>query len=481
MEIENFKDFKLSREILEALKMLGYNKPSKVQQKVLPLALNEEDIIVKSQTGSGKTAAFGIPLCEKVELEERSPQALILTPTRELALQVKEEISNIGRLKRIRVAAVFGKQPMDAQARELRQRVHVVVGTPGRTFDHIEKGNLDINKIKYLVIDEADKMLNMGFIDQVEVIIKKLSANRVTMLFSATIDDKIEELCRKYMVNPQKVEINPERMTTEIIEQVYYEVDENEKFRLLNDIIYTERPDSCIIFCSTKETVDNVVYKMKNKNYSCEKLHGGMEQKDRLDIMQSFKRGKFQFLVATDLAARGIHIEDITHVINYDTPVETDSYVHRIGRTGRAGTKGKALTFVSPKEVRLLNEIEEYIGYKIVKGQLPTEKEIEEGRKIFREKSKNRPNLKSDKSAKLSKDITKLHINAGKKKKIRPGDIVGAVTSIEGISAEDVGIIDVQPNFTYVDILNKKGGKVLKELQNTSIKGKKVRVERAEK
>lgn len=481
MEIENFKDFKLSREILEALKMLGYDRPSKVQQKVLPLALNEEDIIVKSQTGSGKTAAFGIPLCEKVELEERSPQALILTPTRELALQVKEEISNIGRLKRIRAAAVFGKQPMDAQARELRQRVHVVVGTPGRTFDHIEKGNLDINKIKYLVIDEADKMLNMGFIDQVEVIIKKLSANRITMLFSATIDDKIEELCRRYMVNPQKIEINPERMTTERIEQVYYEVDENEKFRLLNDIIYTERPDSCMIFCSTKETVDNVVHKMKNKNYSCEKLHGGMEQKDRLDIMQSFKRGKFQFLVATDLAARGIHIEDITHVINYDTPVETDSYVHRIGRTGRAGAKGKALTFVSPKEVRLLNEIEEYIGYKIAKGKLPTEKEVEEGRKIFREKSKNRPSLKSDKSAKLSKDITKLHINAGKKKKIRPGDIVGAVTSIEGISAEDVGIIDVQPNFTYVDILNKKGGKVLKELQNTSIKGKKVRVERAEK
>jgi len=481
METKEFKKFKLSKEILEALEVLGYSKPSEVQEEVLPLVLNNEDIIVKSETGSGKTAAFGIPLCENIEIEERSPQALILTPTRELALQIKEEISNIGRLKRIRVSAIFGKQPMDMQVRELKQRVHVVVGTPGRTFDHIEKGSLDISKIKYLVIDEADKMLNMGFIDQVEVIVKKLPTNRVTMLFSATIDDKIKELCEKHMTNPKMIEINSKSNASERIEQVYYEVDESEKFKILNNIIYTERPESCIIFCGTKEVVDDVEYRMRKKGYSCHKLHGGMEQKDRLDIMQRFKRGEFKFLVATDLAARGIHIENITHVINYDTPVETDSYVHRIGRTGRAGTKGKALTFVSPKEVRLLNEIEKYIGYKIARGKFPTEEEVEEGKKLFKDKSKTKPKLKSDKSARLSKDITKLHINAGKKKKIRPGDIVGAVTSIEGISADDVGIIDVQPNFTYVDILNKKGGKVLKELQNVSIKGKKVKVERAEK
>lgn len=481
MERQNFRDFDLSKEIIQALEMLGYNRPSEVQEKVLPLVLNKEDIIVKSQTGSGKTAAFGIPLCEKLELEERSPQALILTPTRELALQIKEEIFNIGRLKRIRASAVFGKQPMDAQVRELKQRVHIVVGTPGRTFDHIEKGSLNIEKIEYLIIDEADKMLNMGFIEQVEDIIKKLPKNRVTMLFSATLGEEIENLCKKYMINPKKIEIVSKSSTMDRIEQGYYEASEDKKFSLLNKVIYIERPDSCVIFCDTKETVDNTTNKMKSKGYFCEKLHGGMEQKDRLEIMQKFRRGEFQFLIATDLAARGIDIEGITHVINYEVPVEKDSYVHRIGRTGRAGAKGKAITFVSPREMRLLNDIEEYIGYKISKLEYPTEEEVLEGRKLFKEKSKNKPKLKGDKGARLNKDITKIHINVGKKKKIRPGDIVGAITSIEGISGEDIGIIDVQPNFTYVDILNKKGGKVLRELQNTSIKGKKVKIERAEK
>ncbi|OOB76420.1 RNA helicase [Clostridium haemolyticum] len=475
----NFKEFNLSNEILKTIKMLGYKSPTEVQEKVIPIALKDKDIIVKSQTGSGKTASFGIPVCEKVLLENKKPQVLILTPTRELAVQIKEDISNIGRFKKIKCVAVYGKEPVSIQKNQLKQRVHIVVGTPGRTFDHIEKGNMELSDIRYLIIDEADKMLNMGFIDQVEDVIKRLPKDRVTMLFSATLEEKIEKLCVKYMNNPEKIEISKKNITTDIIEQEYYEVESDRKFSILNKIIYTERPDSCIIFCNTKAEVGSIAIKMKNKGFDTKALHGGMEQKDRLEVIQEFKRGRFPFLVATDVAARGIDIEEITHVINYEVPAEKESYVHRIGRTGRAGHKGKSITLVSEYEYRRFKSIEEYIGYSVPKKEIPSEEEVQEGRKLFREKNKVRPKLKKDKSHEINKKITKIHINAGKKKKIRPGDIVGAINNIPGLTSEDIGIIDVQDAFSYVDIFGDKGKVVLKSLD--SIKGKKVRVQIAKK
>lgn len=475
----NFKEFNLSNEILKTIKMLGYKSPTEVQEKVIPIALKDKDIIVKSQTGSGKTASFGIPVCEKVLLENKKPQVLILTPTRELAVQIKEDISNIGRFKKIKCVAVYGKEPVSIQKNQLKQRVHIVVGTPGRTFDHIEKGNMELSDIRYLIIDEADKMLNMGFIDQVEDVIKRLPKDRVTMLFSATLEEKIEKLCVKYMNNPEKIEISKKNITTDIIEQEYYEVESDRKFSILNKIIYTERPDSCIIFCNTKAEVGSIAIKMKNKGFDTKSLHGGMEQKDRLEVIQEFKRGRFPFLVATDVAARGIDIEEITHVINYEVPAEKESYVHRIGRTGRAGHKGKSITLVSEYEYRRFKSIEEYIGYSVPKKEIPSEEEVQEGRKLFREKNKVRPKLKKDKSHEINKKITKIHINAGKKKKIRPGDIVGAINNIPGLTSEDIGIIDVQDAFSYVDIFGDKGKVVLKSLD--SIKGKKVRVQIAKK
>ncbi|KAJ50134.1 superfamily II DNA/RNA helicase [Clostridium tetanomorphum] len=479
MEQLNFKSFHLSQEILKALKKLEYKKPSEVQEKVIPLALKGKDIIVKSETGSGKTAAFAIPICERIELERKEPQALVLTPTRELAVQIKDDISNIGIFKRIRCAVVFGKQPMSIQVRELKQRIHIVVGTPGRILDHINRQNVNLTKIKYLIIDEADEMLNMGFIEQVKAVVEALPNNRITMLFSATMPEAIEKLCSKYMNDPIKIEVNPEKLTTENIKQFYYEVEEDEKFSLLNNIIYTERPQSCILFCSMKERVDNLLKKMQSKGYSCNALHGGMEQKDRLDTMENFKRGEFRFLIATDVAARGIHIEDITHVINYDVPLEKESYIHRIGRTGRAGNKGIAITFVSSREIKFFKIVEDYIGYKIPKGEIPSEDMIQKGKIIFQKESKVKLKPKVDNKNKLSEDITKLYISAGKKKKIRPGDIVGTIISIEGININDIGIIDIQDNISYVDILNKKGNIVLKGLQTKTIKGKKVRIERA--
>lgn len=477
----DFRDFNISEEISEALAKLGYEEPTKVQRKVVPEALRGRDIIVKSKTGSGKTASFGIPICEKVEVEKGNPQVLVLTPTRELCIQVKEDISNIGRLKKIRAAAVFGKQPFATQARELKQRTHVVVGTPGRTLDHIERGTLLLDEINYFVIDEGDEMLNMGFIDQVESIINKLPKNRVTMLFSATIPEELEKLCKEYMKNPMTIEVTPEEVTEGNIEHILYEVQDRYKDKVLNKIIITENPDSCIVFCRTKENVDNVYNGLKNKDYPCGKIHGGMMQEERLEGMKRFKRGEFIYLVATDVAARGIDVEEVTHIINYDLPMEKESYVHRTGRTARAGKKGKAITFVTPHEEKFLKDIEEYIGFSIPKGEEPREQEVESAREAFLEKIKATPKLKKDKSKELNKDIMKIYINAGKKKKIRPGDIVGGITSIPGITADNIGIIDIQDNISYIDILEGKGKVVLEGLKFVTIKGKVLKAEKARK
>lgn len=481
MENTSFKSLGISEDILEALLKLGYKNPSEVQQKVIPIAIKNKDIIVKSKTGSGKTAAFGIPICENIDLEEKKPQALILTPTRELCVQVKEDIKNIGRFKRIKCSAIFGKQPFKAQALELKQRTHVVVGTPGRTMDHIERGTIDLDKIKYFIVDEGDEMFNMGFIDQVESIMRKLPKKRVNMLFSATIPEKIEKLCEKYMKFPVMIEVNPEEITEEKIEHIYYEVEEKNKFELLNKILITENPDSAIIFCRTQENVNSVAKLMKNKKYPCKALHGGMMQDKRIDIMERFKKGEFMFLVATDLAARGIDVENVTHIINYDIPMEKENYVHRTGRTGRAGRQGRAISLVTPYEDRFFEQIEEYIGFKIKLGDEITKESVENAEEAFIEKIKAMPKIKKQKSDELNKGITKIYLSAGKKKKIRPGDIVGGITSIAGVNPEDVGIIDIQEVCSYVDILNGKGKLVLEGLKSTTIKGKKLRAERAVK
>lgn len=477
----SFNDYKLREEIVKALTLMGYERPTEVQSKVIDKALKGKDLIVQSQTGSGKTAAYAIPICDGVDIEERWPQGLILVPTRELAVQVKEDITNIGRFKRIRCAAVFGKQPMSLQVQELKQRVHIVAGTPGRVMDHINRGTLRLEKLKYLVIDEADKMLNMGFIEQVGEIIDALPKERTTMLFSATMAEEIERLCKKYLNTAEKIEITPETLISERVELELYQVEREEKLELLKRILYVENPDSCIVFCSTKENVDTLNKRMKEEKIYTRALHGGMEQKDRLELMRLFKRGEFRILIATDVAARGIDVSDLDLIINYDVPVENESYVHRIGRTARAGKSGKAVTFAASYEKKYLDSIEDYIGYEIPRAEPPSKEKAVEARKAFMKKEGEAPRLKTDKGELLNKEVTKLYLNAGKKKKMRPGDIVGAITAIEGVTGEDIGIIDVQDNVSYVDILNGKGDKVLKALQKTKIKGKEVKVQRARK
>ena len=478
---ESFKDYQLSNEIVNALDSLEYVNPTAVQSKVIPLVLEKMDLVVKSQTGSGKTASYGIPICELIDWKENKPQALILTPTRELAVQVKEDFINIGRFKRIKATAVYGKQPFAIQKTELKQKTHVVVGTPGRVLDHIERGTLALDRINYLVIDEADEMLNMGFIEQVEAVIKELPRKRVTMLFSATLPEEVKNLSLNYMKTPIDIEIKATGLTTDKIDHSLFEVADDDKFSMLKDVTIVENPDSCIIFCRTKDRVDTVCDQLEDLDYSCDKIHGGMIQEDRLDVMNDFRRGEFRYLIATDVAARGIDIDNITHVINYDLPLEKESYVHRTGRTGRAGQKGKAITFVTPFEDRFLSEIEEYIGFEIPKMVAPSKEEVLDKKPAFDAKMDVEPTIKQAKSEKLNKQIMKLYFNGGKKKKLRAVDFVGTIAKIDGVTVEDIGIITILDTVSYVEILNDKGPIVLKKMKNTTIKGKQLKVHEANK
>ncbi len=481
MSEKSFQEYQLSEEITRALALLKYKTPTEVQRKVLPLAMEDKDLAVKSQTGSGKTAAFGIPLCEKIDWEEKKPQALILTPTRELAVQVSEDLTNIGRFKRIKAISVYGKEEIAKQKAELKQKTHVVVGTPGRVMDHIERENLVLDELKYLVIDEADEMLNMGFIKKVEEIIKALPSERVTMVFSATMPKDVEKLCHKYMKNPEHIEIEAAGITTDTIEHRLIKVKEDDKLSLLKDVTVVENPDSCIIFCRTKEHVETVFAELEDANYSVEKLHGGLEQDARFAVMEGFKSGNFRYLVATDVAARGIDIEKISLVINYDVPLEKESYVHRTGRTGRAGNEGKAVTFATSKETKYLNAIENYIGFKILEIDAPIQEVISDRQAAFDEKKGGRRVVHNNKTARVNKDIMKLHFNGGKKKKIRAVDFVGTLTNIPGVTADDIGIITIQDNLSYVDILNGKGSLVLQAMQDKTVKGKNLKVSKAKK
>ncbi|MDE5414537.1 DEAD/DEAH box helicase [Alkalihalobacterium chitinilyticum] len=476
MSHNNFQNYKLSTDITRALSSLEYNLPTEVQRKVIPIALKKCDLVVKSQTGSGKTAAFSIPICELIDWEENKPQALVLTPTRELAVQVTEDMTNIGRYKRIKANAIYGKQSFARQKLELKQKNHVVVGTPGRVLDHIQKGTLSLERLNFLVVDEADEMLNMGFIDQVEAIITELPTARVTMLFSATLPPDIESLCRKYMKDPVHIEIQATGLTTEKIDHFLFEVTEEDKLAVLRDLTIVENPDSCIIFGSTQNQVDDLYKDLRRYGYSCERIHGGMTQEDRFSVMNDFKKGRFRYLIATNVAARGIDIDNITHVINYDLPLEKESYVHRTGRTGRAGKTGKAFTLLTPGEQKDLEVIEAYIGFEITKLSVPSKEEVARKRVAFERKNKDQPTFKKDKSANLNKGIMKLYFNGGKKKKIRAVDLVGTISKIPGVTADDIGVITIQETSSFVDILNGKGPIVLRAMKNTTIKGKQLKV-----
>ena len=479
MDIGSFHNYMLSEDIVKALSGLEYNIPTEVQDRVIPFALEKNDLIVKARTGSGKTAAYAIPICESVEWLENKPQALILVPTRELAVQIKEDFTNIGRFKRVKASAIYGRHQFSIEKAELKQKTHVVVGTPGRVMDHIKKGTLTLSKIDYLVIDEADRMFDMGFTCQVEAIMEELPEERMTMLFSATMSDEVKNISSNYMRNPVNIDVGEADIMTTDTNHFLYVTKDEDKFGLLTDVMIIENPDSCIIFCSTKDRVDMVCDRLEDLGYPCNKLHGGMEQKERLSAMMRFKRGEYRYLIATDVAARGIDIENISLVINYDIPLDKENYVHRTGRTGRAGRKGKALSFVVPVQTRYLHDIEELIGFKIQEIPKPDKEEVSIQKPSFDEKINMSPRIKKMKGDQLNKEIMKLRFGGGKKKKLRATNFVGVISNLEGVEAEDIGIIAIQDTLTYVEILNGKGPLVLQAMQNTRINGKLLKVTKA--
>ena len=464
-------EFNISEDVVKALDIMGYKAPMAVQEEVIKEIQAGNDLIVQSKTGSGKTAAFGIPVVDSIDREENAPQVLVLTPTRELAVQVCEELADIGKYKKIRCVPIYGKQPIHIQLRQLKQRVHVIVGTPGRLIDMIRRKNLDLSAIKYLIIDEADEMLNRGFIDEVENIIKRVPNDRTTLLFSATIPDRIELICNAYMKDPKRIEVASEETPIEEIKQSYMEVADDWKFMRLKEIIETRNPYSCMIFCNTRAKVDSLIEKLKIGHYSCAPLHGAMPQNLRLKSISDFKEGQVQYLVATDLAARGIHIDKLDLVINFNVPNEHENYVHRIGRTGRAGEKGEAITFVNVHDMAQWRVIQKYIGYQVPKVKAGP---ITQG--LGQSGKSNKPEFTPRTKVKKHKDITRLRINGGKKKKFRAGDIMGALSNLPSINSEDIGIIDIQATCSYIEIHNNKGEQAFKELSESKIKGKAINV-----
>jgi ATP-dependent RNA helicase DeaD len=376
-KLETFEELGLSEESLKAIKKKGFEEPSPIQKKTIPALLKgTHDIIGQAQTGTGKTAAFGLPLIEMLEPKAGYVQALILTPTRELAIQVSEEINSLKGRKKLNITPIYGGQSMELQLKRLKQGVDIVVGTPGRIIDHLNRKSLNIDKISFLILDEADEMLNMGFIDDMEEIMKKANPDKRMLLFSATMPYEIKKISKKYMKDLEHIAVEKEQLTTDLTDQIYFEVKEEDKFEALCRIRDVESEFYGIVFCRTKVDVDRVTNKLIDRGYNAEALHGDISQYQRERILNKFKKKQLNILVATDVAARGIDVQDLTHVINYTLPQDSESYVHRIGRTGRAGKEGTAITFVTPEEYRKLVYIKRVTKSDIRKEKLPGIKQL---------------------------------------------------------------------------------------------------------
>ncbi len=472
MTIKTFAQFGLQEEILQAIDLLHYKQPTQVQSMLIDAMLHGKDVAVQSQTGSGKTAAFAIPICEMLDWNENRPQALILAPTRELAIQIKEDVFNIGRFKRVKVAVVYGKSPITAQIKELKQKTHVVVGTPGRVMDHLEKGTLDLSALRFLIIDEADEMLNLGFMPQMNQILQSVPKKRQTILLSATIPAQLQDMLTQYSPKAHRIVIEDQDRVSDRIEQFKLDVTAASKLKMLKDILTVENPDSCIIFANQKATVDLIRKELADLGYPVFKLHGGLEQDDRIEVINQFKNGQFRYLVATDVAARGLDIEAVSLIVNFDIPLETELYVHRIGRTGRFDQLGKAITFVTGNQHRHLLAVEAFIGRSLSPYMAPSPEVLNAAKPKFSRTVNSLPKSKGHKNSDLNDGIQRLQIKAGKLVKIRTVDIVGAICGLENIESQDIGVIHVGDLLTTVDILNAKGQQVFDLLQTKSIKGK---------
>ena len=532
MEHLRFEDMNISNEICRAVLDMGFEEATPIQSQAIPVILEGKDIIGQSQTGTGKTAAFGIPLLERINPEDRRLQALILCPTRELAIQVSEEFRKLLKYKdNIRVLPIYGGQPIDRQIAALRKGTQVVIGTPGRVMDHMRRRTIKAETVQMMVLDEADEMLDMGFREDVETILVKIPEEHQTLLFSATLSPEILDITKRFQKNPEFIKIVRKELTVPNIEQYYFDVKEKTKLDALCRIIDVYDPKLAMVFCNTKKRVDDLVEMLQGRGYFAEGLHGDLKQAQRDKVMQKFRNGTIEILVATDVAARGIDVDDIDVVFNYDVPQDEEYYVHRIGRTGRAGKAGKAFTFCVGKEIYKLRDIMRYTKTKIQQQKLPTLSDVEEMKtNIYLEKIKGiieeghltkyihlvdrlmeEDYTSIDIAAALLKDhlsdvnaddidalddinlggtelyggegekMVRLFINAGKKSKIRAKDIVGAIANEAGIPGKTLGEIAIFDEYTFVDVPNEFVRDILHGMKHAKIKGKRVHIEIAKK
>ncbi|MEH7331440.1 DEAD/DEAH box helicase [Neobacillus drentensis] len=374
-----FQELGLSQATLKAVLKMGFEEATPIQAETIPLSLENKDLIGQAQTGTGKTAAFGIPLVEKVDTSIEAIQGIIIAPTRELAIQVSEELYKIGSGKRVRVLPIYGGQDIGRQIRSLKKAPHIIVGTPGRVLDHINRKTMRLDTVNTVILDEADEMLNMGFIEDIESILASTPTERQTLLFSATMPGPIQRMAEKFMKDPQIVRVKTKEMTVPLIEQYYLETQEKNKFDVLTRLLDIQSPELAIVFGRTKRRVDELSEALNLRGYTAEGIHGDLSQAKRLQVLRKFKEGTIDVLVATDVAARGLDISGVTHVYNFDIPQDPESYVHRIGRTGRAGKTGVAMTFITPREKSYLAVVEKTTKRKMERMKAPTLDEALEG------------------------------------------------------------------------------------------------------
>jgi len=518
----NFEQFGISDDTKRAIKEMGFEAPSPIQEKIIPEILNKHDVIGQAQTGTGKTAAFGIPLLEHIT-EGKHVQSLILTPTRELAIQVAGEIQKLSKFKHVQTLPVYGGQSIGHQIQSLKRGVEIVVGTPGRILDHLNRGTLKLNKVHTLILDEADEMLDMGFVEDIEKILKQVNSERQTMLFSATMPPPIRKLSSKYMNQPKHITISKGDVTAPSINQVYYKVLEKNKLDSLCRVIDSETIHLSIVFCRTKKGVAELTEALQARGYRADGLHGDLTQSQRDLVMKKFRESSVEFLIATDVAARGIDVQNVSHVINFDIPQDPESYVHRIGRTGRAGKDGIALTLVTPREMKHLRSIEYEIKMKIPSRNLPSVEEVVEkqqhvwkgqiidliendqeevslydslvadlldqysAEKVVTSLMKlafySRDDLNDDGydfgETGAQKGMTRFFINVGRNVELTPKKLVDEVARLVGVNENSVGRIDIFENFTFLEVSEDVAPFVYEGLKHNRVSGARINLEPA--
>ena len=529
-----FEELDLSANIKKALAEAGYITATGIQAKTIPLVLEGKDLIGQSQTGTGKTASFGLPIINKIDKNARGIQAIVLCPTRELSLQVAQEMRKFTKYEEsIKILAVYGGQGIEKQITELKKGTKIVIGTPGRVMDHMRRKTLKLDNIKTVVLDEADEMLSMGFEEDMETILKDVPEERQTVLFSATMNSRVMNITKKYLKNPEHIKIKAKELTVSNIEQISLDVKEAAKDEILIRLLEVYTPKKCIVFCNTKKKVDNVLEVLKTRGFKAEALHSDVKQMQRDRIMKNLKQGDFQVLVATDVVARGIDIQDLELVLNYDVPQEEEYYVHRIGRTGRNGEKGKAVTFVVGRERNKLLSIQKYANTKILTGKIPTHAEVTKIRnksikdsiqKVIdnnefineeliqeliqenndnaeiiakalatmmfkptieavelsnnkeRNYERNRENRRGGK-LKVEAGNVKLFINLGKMDNIMVKDLIGSIAANSCISGSDIGKVNILEKFSFIEVPAEIVDDIINGMKGKQVKGRNVNIE----